>query len=167
MKSTLVGFVLGIVFSVFALVFYLTRVMPVKTEGGPVPFEWKIAHSAVHHAIGADADKASPLPLDGATLAAGAHIYREQCAVCHGDLGRPPSPTAKGMFPDPPQLLPPQTGVTDDPVGETYWKVRNGIRMTGMPGYGASLSDTEIWQVSMFLAHANQLPPPAVDVLKR
>ncbi len=48
--------------------------------------------------------------------------------------------------------------MTDDPAGETYWKVANGIRLTGMPGYVNSLSENEMWQVSMLLAEADKLP---------
>jgi mono/diheme cytochrome c family protein len=51
--------------------------------------------------------------------------------------------------------------VTDDPPGETYWKAANGIRLTGMPAYKGSLSDTQLWQVSLMLANADKLPPPA------
>jgi mono/diheme cytochrome c family protein len=168
MKTVIIVFLLGVGCTLLGGFLFLTRGgMPVRTEGGPLPFERLIAHMALHHAIGADGDKPSPIPADATNLVAGAHVYREQCAVCHGELGRPPSATAKGMFPMPPQLLPPKTGVTDDPVGETYWKVRNGIRLTGMPGYAPSLSDTEMWQVSLFLLHANELPAPAQDVLRR
>ena len=71
------------------------------------------------------------------------------------------------MFPHPPQLLPPKKGVTDDPVGEIYWKVKNGIRLTGMPGYVDSLTDAELWQVSLVLLHAKQLPPSAASVLRK
>jgi mono/diheme cytochrome c family protein len=71
------------------------------------------------------------------------------------------------MFPHPPQLLPPKKGVTDDPVGEIYWKVKNGIRLTGMPGYVSSLSDNEMWQVSLLLLHADKLPEPALQVLRK
>jgi mono/diheme cytochrome c family protein len=167
-KASFVSFLLGIALTLVGGFLFLTRGgMPVKTEGGPLPFERLISHLALHHAIGDEADKPSPLPGDTPNLVAGAHVYREQCAVCHGEWGRPPSATAKGMFPMPPQLLPPKTGVTDDPVGETFWKVRNGIRLTGMPGYASSLSDTEMWQVSLLLLHANELPAPAQDVLRR
>jgi hypothetical protein len=62
------------------------------------------------------------------------------------------------MFPHPPQFFNGDT-VTDDPPGETYWKAANGIRLTGMPGYKASLSETQLWQVSLLLAHADKLPP--------
>ena len=57
-------------------------------------------------------------------------------------------------------------GVTDDPPGETYWKVANGIRLTGMPSYKGVLSDTEMWQVSLLLANADKpLPPVALSFL--
>jgi mono/diheme cytochrome c family protein len=62
--------------------------------------------------------------------------------------------------------LPPNKGVTDDPVGETYWKVKNGIRLTGMPGFSDSLSDAALWQVSLLLLQADKLPPSALQVLR-
>jgi thiosulfate dehydrogenase len=55
--------------------------------------------------------------------------------------------------------------MTDDPVGETYWKATNGIRLTGMPAYGASLSDDQRWQVSQLLANADKLPPSVKDLM--
>ena len=88
-------------------------------------------------------------------------IYRLNCSVCHGLLGQPQSNIASGMFPYPPQLLPPHRGVTDDPAGETFWKVKNGIRLTGMPGFQNSLSEDQIWEVSVMLANANKLPDAA------
>jgi mono/diheme cytochrome c family protein len=96
---------------------------------------------------------------------AGAQIYREQCAVCHGLPGQPKTPTAQGMFPEPPQLFHGK-GVTDDPVGVTYWKVTNGIRLTGMPAY-STLSDQERWEVSLLLAQADKLPAQVQTDLAR
>src|SRR5579871_727350 len=88
----------------------------------------------------------------------GAKVYRDYCALCHGIGSEPKSPTARGMYPPPPQLMHGK-GVTDDPVSETYWKAANGIRLTGMPGYRESLTETQLWQVSMFLANADKLQP--------
>jgi mono/diheme cytochrome c family protein len=73
---------------------------------------------------------------------------------------------AKGMFPLPPQLLSGDDMVTDDPVGDTYWKVSNGLRMTGMPGFGQMLSPIQMWQVSQLLAHADKLPDSTKAALK-
>jgi hypothetical protein len=68
------------------------------------------------------------------------------------------------MFPKPPQFFQ-EHGVTDDPAGETFWKAKNGIRLTGMPGFGASLSEQQLWQVSLLLAHADKLPLSVQKVL--
>ena len=159
---------LGICFCLAGEFLFLTHGgMPVSTKGGPMPFERLIAKAALHSAIGSGAEQPAPIAADETNLVAGAHVYHEQCAVCHGNWGLPPSAVAKGMFPPPPQLLPPKKGVTDDPVGETYWKVKNGIRLTGMPGYGDSLSETEMWQVSLLLLSAHELPRAAQDALRR
>ena len=83
-------------------------------------------------------------------------FYRNHCAVCHGTPGGEQTAIAKGMFPKPPHLFR-GTGVTDDEPGETYWKVANGIRLTGMPGFKQSLSETQMWQVSLLLANADKV----------
>jgi mono/diheme cytochrome c family protein len=167
-KKIFGGFILGIGLCLAGEFLFLTRGgMPVGTKGGPMPFERFIAQTALGSAIGPAAREPSPIAASEANLVAGARVYRAQCALCHGDLGSPPSSIARGMYPPPPQLLPPKKGVTDDPVGETHWKVKNGIRLTGMPGFGDTLSDTELWQVSLLLLHASGLPPAAQDGLRR
>jgi hypothetical protein len=68
------------------------------------------------------------------------------------------------MFPKPPKLME-GTGVTDDPAGESYWKVAGGIRMTGMPGFEKTLSTTQMWQVSLLCANADKLSAPVKQIL--
>jgi mono/diheme cytochrome c family protein len=67
------------------------------------------------------------------------------------------------MFPRAPQLWAKHksgaVGVSNDPVGETYWKIKNGIRLTGMPAYEKSLSETQLWQVSLLLSMADKRLP--------
>jgi mono/diheme cytochrome c family protein len=89
-------------------------------------------------------------------MLAGANAYKEHCALCHGAPGQPRTAISKGMFPSPPQLFE-EDMVTDDPEGVTYWKVTHGIRLSGMPGFGNTLSDTQRWQVTMLVAHADKL----------
>ena len=72
---------------------------------------------------------------------------------------------AKGMFPKPPHLFKGK-GVTDDEPGETYWKVANGIRLTGMPSFRSGLSETQMWQVSLLLANADKISDRVKQELK-
>jgi mono/diheme cytochrome c family protein len=157
MKKLLLGFVICLVFMLLgALAYFGLGLAPVATSAPPMPFEQLVAGMALHARI----SKEAPFPADEPNLLAGARIYREQCSVCHGLSGQPETGIAKGMFPHPPQLFTGH-GVTDDPPGETYWKAANGIRLTGMPGFKGSLSDTQLWQVSLMLANADKLPAAA------
>ncbi len=57
-------------------------------------------------------------------------------------------------------------GVSDDEVGETYWKVANGIRLSGMPSYSHVLTDAQMWQVSLLLKNADkEMPQPVLQIL--
>jgi len=55
-------------------------------------------------------------------------------------------------------------GVTDDPPQESYWKIVNGIRLTGMPAFKGVLNDTQIWQLALLVANADKLPDSAKKV---
>ena len=122
---------------------------------------------ALHRAIGAEADRPSPLPADEANLLAGAKVFKAHCAVCHGLPDQTqPTAIARGLFPKPPQLWPPRKGVTDDPVGEIFWKAKNGIRLTGMPGFGGALTDDELWQVSALCQKADKASPEVLAALR-
>lgn len=165
----LAGLVLGIVLVLAGEYLFLTQGgMPVAAhEARPLPLERFLTSRALHVALVKEADRPSPVPADEPNLLAGARVYREHCALCHGVPDDPrASPVAAGMFPRPPRLMPPGEGVTDDPVGETYWKVRNGIRLTGMPSFAGAVPDTALWQVSQLLLHAGELPAPVRAALK-
>jgi thiosulfate dehydrogenase len=73
------------------------------------------------------------------------------------------------MFPRAPQLFErhgDHVGVSDDEPAETYWKVANGIRLSGMPAYQKLLDEKAMWQVSLLLANADKLPSAVLDQLK-
>ena len=167
MLKLVLVFVLGLlILPVFGWLYFRFGYAPVATASSPMPFEKRLAHMALNARIAKEAPKSAPLQASDENYQAGAHVYRENCAMCHGLLNQPPSPTSKGMYPRPPQLWKGH-GVTDDPVGETYWKVANGIRLTGMPAYTGSLSETEMWQVSLLLANADKLPEQVRSALQQ
>lgn len=166
MKTLIFGVLIGIIIvPICGYMYFRFGYAPVATAAAPMPFEKKMARLALHARIGAEAPKNVPLQSDEPNLTAGAKIYVQNCAFCHGLPNQTPTGAAKGMFPRPPQLFNSDDMVTDDPVGATYWKVSNGIRMTGMPGFNKSLSDTQVWQVSLLLAKADKLPDPTKAAL--
>lgn len=163
----IVGFIIGIIVLPLCGWFYFRfGYAPVATASSPIPFETRLAHMALHARMKKEMPKNVPIQPTAENMVAGAHIYRDHCSVCHGLPGQSATAIAKGMFPKPPQLFKGH-GVTDDPAGETYWKTANGIRLTGMPGFTQSLTNEQIWQVSLFLARADKLPPEATAVLQQ
>jgi mono/diheme cytochrome c family protein len=171
MGRFLLGILIGIVVVPLVVVLYfkMGRV-PVAVSDPPFPQEKLITSVPLGARIDREMVKNPPLQVDETTLVAGAHIYSDKCAVCHGFHGKP-SPFGTHMFPAAPPLWEKHhhgdvVGVSDDPSGETYWKVANGIRLTGMPAYKEVLSEQEMWQVSILLANADKpLPPAAVAIL--
>jgi len=166
------AFLFGLIIGVLLLpavgyLYFRFGYAPVATAAPPMPFEKNMARMALHARIAAEAPKNSPMQADAANLAAGAKIYVDDCAFCHGVSNQKDIPPAgKGMFPVPPQLLNPDEMVTDDPVGQTYWKVANGIRLTGMPAFNKSLTTDQMWQVTLLLANADKLPDPVKALLQ-
>jgi mono/diheme cytochrome c family protein len=163
----LFGLIIGLIIIPASVYGYFRFGMaPVATNSAPMPFEKSFAKMGLHARMDKEYPRTVPISADASNYMAGAHLYREHCAVCHGVAGQPPTSVAKGMYPKPPQLVS-DNMVTDDPAGETYWKVANGIRMTGMPAFKASLSDQQMWQVSLLLANADKLPAEVTALLKQ
>jgi mono/diheme cytochrome c family protein len=129
-----------------------------------MPFEKMLAQKALAARLEKEMPKTVPIEPTEANLLAGAALYQQHCAVCHGLPGQPKTAIAQGMFPPPPQLFHGK-GVTDDEPGETYWKVANGIRLTGMPGFRGTLKEEQLWQISLLLAKANELTPSVKSAL--
>ena len=164
------AFVLGFLFAflfvgVSGYVYLKYGHPPVAAADPAFPFEAQIVHVPLGARIAREL-KTPPFAADEAGLEAGAHVYVRECSSCHGTPGHDVA-YAKWMFPQAPQLWKKHrtgnvVGVSDDEPGETYWKVANGIRLTGMPAYQHILSETEMWQVSLLLKNADQTLSPAV-----
>jgi mono/diheme cytochrome c family protein len=161
----ILGLVLGMAIVPAIVYWYLTGgSAPVATTDSDMPFERMLVRKALHARLTRDMPKNVPIEANEANYLAGAELYKQHCAVCHGLPLAPKTAIATGMYPIPPQLLVGK-GVTDDPAGESYWKIKNGIRLTGMPGFSKSLSETQMWQLAILLANADKLPASAKTAL--
>jgi thiosulfate dehydrogenase len=144
---------------------------PVAVSDAAFPFEAKIVHVPLGARIAGEI-KQPPFPASEDAYEKGARVYAEDCAFCHGAPGGQDSPYGPAMYPAAPQLWAKHkhgnaVGVSDDPVGESFWKIKNGIRLTGMPEFGDSLSDPEMWDVALLLKAADQpLPDPVMKKLQ-
>src|SRR5580692_8712603 len=160
-----IGLVLGLILvPLGCYLYFASGKAPVATTDSDMPFEEFLAHKALDKRLERDMPKSVPIQASEAHYVAGADLYKQHCAVCHGLPLTPKTTIASGMYPQPPRLLEGK-GVTDDEPGETYWKISNGIRLTGMPGFSKSLSETQMWQISLLAANADKLPTSAKAAL--
>jgi len=165
------GFILGIALTILlAVVIAYSGVklglVPANADVPPGPLERWIARASLQATLARESGKLlNPLSANAQTLLAGIKIYGANCAMCHGDSAGRPTYVGFGLYQHAPALG--WHGVEDDPDGETYWKVTHGIRFTGMPSFGRTLTDTQRWQVTTFLKHMNALPPIAQRAWKQ
>lgn len=134
--------------------------IPANADAKPGWLETWMARTSLDATLRRDAPKGqNPVALTEQNLLNGVHLFAQNCAVCHGSAKgvASSSPIAKGLYQKPPQLA--TDGVEDDPEGFSFWKIKHGIRLTGMPSFGDALSDRQIWTLALFLKHMDKLPP--------
>jgi thiosulfate dehydrogenase len=138
----------------------LLGLIPANADAKPSALERWAAGTSLRATVAREAPtQPDPLPLDDTDLTAGIKLYADNCMLCHGASDGQASNVAAGLYQHAPPLG--KHGVEDDPEGETYWKIAHGIRLTGMPSFGKTLTQTQIWQLAMFLKHMDSLPPNA------
>jgi len=72
--------------------------------------------------------------------------YQEMCSGCHLAPGIRETELSQGLYPQPPDFT---ANKPDDPI-RTFWVIKHGLKMTGMPAWGVSHSDEDIWQLVAF-----------------
>ena len=173
MRKYLIAFIIGILLVPAAFYVYLrSGHAPVATSAAPLPFERFFARLAMHATLSHELPKTEGGPPTENDLVSGAQIYRQYCGDCHGLPHQPPTVISKGMYPHPPQFFHSEADQAYNAnlpyraaSPKVYWKVKNGVRLTGMPGFQDSFSAQQIRQVSQFVSNARNLPPSAVAAL--
>src|SRR5258708_8916242 len=160
LKGLILGILLGLLVVAGCVYLYFSSGRgPVATSAPPIPFERALARIGLHAYLDKLPHPAPAVPADEANMISGAKVFKEQCSTCHGLPNEPKSALAQGMFPAPPQLFH-GTGVTDDDPWESYWKVENRIRLSGMPGVKGQLTEVQIWQVSLLVKNPDKNTEP-------
>jgi len=163
LKGLVVGALLTVLVAILtAYLVVRSGAMPASADGAPLPLEVWAASTSLDATLGRLAPKGpNPVALTDANLIAGIDLYATHCAICHGTAkgAASASPVAKGEYPLPPQLA--SDGVEDDADGVSFWKIKHGIRLTGMPAWKFSLTDQQIWTLALFLKHMDKLPASA------
>jgi len=134
--------------------------IPANADAQPGSIETWMAKTSLDSTLRKQApNEQNPVALTDQNLSDGVDLFAQNCSVCHGSAkgDDAASPIAKGLYQKPPQFA--TEGVEDDPEGYSYWKMKHGIRLTGMPSFSQTLSDRQIWTIALFLKHMDKLPP--------
>ena len=178
----MLGLIAGFVLVPLVFVLYLVSgFAPTAATDKPFPGETWLANAALNKRMQREAPTRDISTLTTPDLIAGADIYKKDCAFCHGLPDQPPPVVANGMFPPAPQEMrvPPGRGpgqgsanggpprpagpgqglVAGRGASGDFWRVKNGVRLTGMPSFQSSLTDDQIWQVVGLLARRRNMAP--------
>jgi mono/diheme cytochrome c family protein len=156
-----VRFLSGVVFGILlvaagAAAIVYTGSFNTSAEKPPSKMEKTLATFALNKSVERRApNRKNPLPATPENLRGGLAHFRENCVVCHGAPGVDPGEIGQGLNPGAPDLTLPRVQARSD--GQLYWLVDEGIRMSGMPAFGPTHGENELWQIVAFLRHLPEI----------
>lgn len=136
----------------------------VSARDKPTAAEAAIA-GVLRHAAVPSAARAlkNPTPLDGHVLAEARAHWADHCAACHGLDGRGNTEMGRGLYPKVPDMSDGERGLSD---GELFYIIVNGVRLTGMPGWGDENPD-ETWHLVHFIRHLPRMTPAELESMRK
>lgn len=144
-----VGILLLVLF-VMLFVVYTGSYNVAASEGHTPLVRWMFT-TTMHNSVSSRAAEiAAPEAFTDAEVREGAGKYKSMCQHCHGGPGVQKSEWAKGMLPQPPHL---PDVVSEWETNEIFWLVKHGIKMSGMPSFGATHGDDTLWAITAFVKH--------------
>lgn len=133
----------------------------------PTALESFVARSVRRWAVPRELrDAKNPVPLTPAIVAEGRAHFADHCAVCHGNDGKGDSGLGKQMYPRTPDMTLAATQSLSD--GELFAVIENGVRLTGMPGFGSGTAASAYgsWSLVHFIRHLPKLTPEEVAAME-
>jgi mono/diheme cytochrome c family protein len=166
-RAVLFLLIFGVALGVFVVIRH-----GVSARDQPTQAEIFIARRLRHLAIPIAARQmASPSPSTPATVKAGMEHFADHCAICHGNDGGGDTEIGKGLYPKAPDMRTDETQNLSD--GELYYIIENGIRFTGMPGWGTGKGDGDdpdgghdTWALVHFIRHLPKLTEAEAQEMK-
>jgi mono/diheme cytochrome c family protein len=162
-------FILGVIVTLLVLILgglgvAMLGFIPTAANVEPPHLERRLAMGAMDASMERHAPRVTnPLTPTDQNLEDGMKLYTMNCALCHGGLDRKPSSLATSFYPRPPSLI---SDPPDDPEWHIFYTIRTGTRYTGMPAWDKTLTEQDMWKITMLLSHLDKLPPAVQDYWK-
>ena len=125
-------------------------------------------YSAVRWLLQATRERSIAVRLDEVTvpenldqvarISRGGELYGLLCQVCHLGPGIEPTALSQGLTPEPPRLT---EHAGHHGLKEQFWIVKHGIKMTGMPAWGETQTDEQMWDIVAFVSRMPNMTPEA------
>lgn len=129
----------------------------------PSKIETTLANAAKDVVIPIEAgNRKNPLPASEELIQQGQTTYSQACALCHGIDGHGRTNLGRAMYPPAMDLTSPHVQHWSD--GELFWIIQNGVRLTGMPSWKATLSELDTWKLVSLIHNLPQMAPPYASV---
>jgi len=163
----LIGAIIGlaVILAILIVLFINSGIYDVAaTYPDSAPVAWVLSntmdHSVERHARGIKV----PALDDPAMIQAGLRRYKENCVMCHGAPGVRVGEVGRGLNPKPPRLT---ETAGDWKRNELFWITKHGIRMSGMPAWGVTNSDNDIWAIIAFVQKLPSMTPSEYQTFGR
>ncbi|WP_206436043.1 c-type cytochrome [Altericroceibacterium xinjiangense] len=149
-KSALLGALAAVVLLLLvALIVVVTGAYNVAATDRHAPLVgWALDTTMQNSVESRAADLPAPVAFTPEMIAAGAGEYKAMCEHCHGGVGAGRAGWAKLMRPHPPALA---EAASEWEPAEVFWIVNHGIKMSGMPAFGATHDEQTIWNIAGFV----------------
>jgi mono/diheme cytochrome c family protein len=160
-------FLLGILFTIIVLcvaayVIAFKGYVNFQADQQPSAVESRLAMAVVDASTDRRApDEKNPDPATDENLVAGAKLFLDHCAGCHGVPSNPDSRFAESFYPPVPEFF---KDAPDMAEYQNFYIIQHGVRWTSMPAWKGTLNDGQIWQVVTFLSNIEKLSPAALAV---
>lgn len=145
-----------------AWAFFRVRAHGFSAREKPSSYETAIARRLRKLAAEPDAEqRINPVAVTPLTIAEARDHFADHCAICHGNRGDGATAINQGLYPPAPDMRGQETQELSD--GELFSIIKNGIRFTGMPGWGGS--DEDNWKLVLFIRHLPKLTNKEVEFM--
>jgi mono/diheme cytochrome c family protein len=163
MRSLLILLAVFLLLVIAAAAFVWSGAYNVAATSPELPVvEWWL-ETVAERSIAAHARSVVPPTLSEQDLEAGFRHYHSLCVACHGAPGMPVPAIGQGLNPAAPSLE--LTEVQEWSDSELFWVIKNGIRMSGMPAFGVTHNDEELWAVVAFVRRLRTLSAEGYQAL--
>ena len=118
----------------------------------------RLRRLAIPPEVGRLKNPLAPTPL---SIAEARDHFADHCAICHANNGSGKTQINEGLYPPAPDMRQPDTQNLSE--GEIFYIIKNGIRFTGMPGWGGE--DEENWKLVLFIRHLPKLTQKEIELM--